>query len=119
WRADSADDAAAVGTVALAADASAVVGPLERGPELLEGVPPVLPAGDQSVAPTITLRILVGSDGNVRELRTLQPRPGYAEIERVAEASARGYRFSPARAGGNAVEAWVNLPVRFEREPAE
>lgn len=99
--------AVAPGTVAAAlADAS---------PVLEHHVDPVIAADRSSIAPTVVLRVKVGTDGSVLEATPYQAREDRATLERIAIAACRDYRFRPAIEGGRAVEAWVNVPVQFRR----
>ena len=59
-----------------------------------------------------TLRVLVGTDGRVREaivVSASHPDFGKAAVRQAL----RAWRFKPATRGGSPVEDWVTLPVSF------
>jgi periplasmic protein TonB len=61
---------------------------------------------------TALIRALVGPDGLTRELR-LHRSSGHAELDQAALAAVRGWAFAAATHGGQPIEAWVEVPVRF------
>jgi phosphate binding protein len=85
----------------------------DRPPRLRKGTPPLAPAKDLAIHPTIVCRTLVGLDGRVVEAKAYQPRPELSEYERAALAAVRTFEFEPASKAGNAVQAWINWPVTF------
>lgn len=58
------------------------------------------------------LRVLVGSDGRVLEV-SLNRSSGDRRLDRAAETAVRSWRFSPAIQNGQAVTAWVQIPISF------
>jgi len=66
---------------------------------------------------TVRLRVLVGTDGMVRRVETLQS-SGVPELDAAAGRGARRWRFAPARRGDEPIEAWVSVPVEFSLETA-
>lgn len=110
------DPAQPTGAGAAAHGASAGLGEHEV-PEWLEGPAPEAPQG--ALVPTIVLRVLVGTDGQVREAEVDSPRPALAELEQKALEIARSHRFRPAVRGGVPVEAWTTLPLSFDPSVVE
>ena len=59
-----------------------------------------------------TIRVLVGTDGRVRQANVVSathPEFGQAAVKQAL----RAWRFKPATRGGQPVEDWVTLPVSF------
>lgn len=103
---------AAEDTTAAAPSPSLVTG----GPapaQLESGPAPEAPAG--ALAPTIPVRVRVGSDGRVKAAELVAQRAGFAAQEQRALEAARSYRFQPAQQPG--VDLWLTLPVRFRPTP--
>jgi protein TonB len=65
---------------------------------------------------TVTLRVLVSTEGAPREV-TLERSSGSSILDAAARATVKTGRFSPARRGGEAQEAWVLVPIVFRLEP--
>jgi len=65
----------------------------------------------------VVLRILVGSTGEVLQVKVDRADPPGVFDEAALEA-ARSWRFEPARYHGAAVKSWVRQPVRFDLEAA-
>ncbi len=84
-------------------------------PTLLTWVEPVYPyvARCRGICGTVVVRALVGADGRVRDARIAASVPG---LDRAALTAVRKWTFTPARAAGRAVEAWLDVPVRFPSE---
>lgn len=62
----------------------------------------------------VILRVLVGSDGRVTRAE-IRSSSGHASLDESAIRHAlRAWRFVPATRDGAAVEAWRDIPVRFE-----
>ncbi len=83
----------------------------DRGVELLEAPAVATPKG--ALIPTVLLRVHVGADGAVQSAEVPAPRPALAELEQRAVRAAARMRFRPALQGGQAVEAWTTVPLRF------
>jgi protein TonB len=84
----------------------------------LRNPPPAYPAaarrnGEEG---TVTLRVLVGTEGAPREV-TLERSSGSPVLDAAALATVKNWRFSPARKGGEPQEAWVLVPIVFRLEP--
>jgi periplasmic protein TonB len=62
---------------------------------------------------TVVLRVQVGSDGGVVDVR-IERSSGHRDLDRAAERQVRErWRFVPAQVEGRPVEAWARLPVVF------
>ncbi len=59
------------------------------------------------------LRALVQPDGSTSEI-VLWRSSGFVLLDDAALGAVRRWRFEPARRGGDAILAWVEIPVRFE-----
>jgi len=84
----------------------------EEAPEVIREVKPVYTqlAIDAGVSGTVTLRVLVGIDGRVEDVKVLQSIP---LLDGAAIEAAWRWRFRPARVSGRPVRVWVALPMRF------
>ncbi len=60
----------------------------------------------------VLLRVLVSAEGSAKNLE-LEKSSGYSRLDKAALATVRKWRFLPARRAGEAVEAWVIVPVTF------
>jgi len=58
------------------------------------------------------VRALVSPDGDTQETR-LWRSSGHPLLDAAAVAAVRRWAFEPARHGGRAVPAWVEVPVHF------
>lgn len=65
---------------------------------------------------TVMLRVLVSAEGAPREV-ALERSSGSSVLDAAALATVKTWRFSPARRGGEAQEAWVLVPIVFRLEP--
>jgi protein TonB len=84
----------------------------------LRNPPPAYPAaarrnGEEG---TVTLRVLVSTDGTPREV-ALERSSGSSVLDAAALGTVKNWRFIPARRAGEAQEAWVLVPVVFRLEP--
>jgi protein TonB len=61
---------------------------------------------------TVLLNVLVGTDGTVREVKVLEADGGKLLSPAAVEA-VREWTFAPATRGGEAVECWHKVPIRF------
>jgi TonB family protein len=62
---------------------------------------------------TVTVRVLVGADGSVERAEVAQS-SGFDLLDDAALETVRArWRFVPAREGGQAIESWVLVPIRF------
>jgi periplasmic protein TonB len=85
-----------------------------RDPKFAAAFQPDYPTAllNKSVEGSATIRVLVGTDGRVREAQVVSathPDFGKAAVRQALKA----WRFKPATRGGEAVEDWVTLPVSF------
>jgi len=62
---------------------------------------------------TVDLVIKVLANGNVGEIR-VKTGSGSQLLDDTAATEARGWQFAPGRRGPKAVDAWVEIPVRFQ-----
>ncbi len=60
----------------------------------------------------VLLRVLVSAEGSAKDLE-VEKSSGYSRLDKAALATVRKWRFLPARRAGEAVEAWVIVPVTF------
>ena len=76
--------------------------------------PPQYPARavDLGLTGTVMVRALVSPDGDTQETR-LWRSSGHPLLDAAAVAAVRRWAFEPARHGGRAVPAWVEVPVHF------
>jgi protein TonB len=76
--------------------------------------PPVYPdhAREAGIEGTALLRLRVAADGTTREVRLLRS-AGNRLLDEAAQAAARRWEIAPALQNGRAIEAWVEVPVRF------
>lgn len=86
-----------------------------RDPRFASDFQPDYPVGmlRQEIEGSVTVRILVGTDGRVRQVQVLRATdPDFAKAtERQA---LRAWRFKPATRDGIPVEDWQTLTVRFD-----
>jgi len=64
---------------------------------------------------TVTLEVLVNREGRVADLR-LSTSSGYAVLDQAALTSVKTWLFDPGMRGGERVDMWVKVPVRFQLE---
>lgn len=69
-------------------------------------------AGEQG---TVTLRVRVAADGSPSRV-TVEKSSGSPHLDAAALDAVKGWRFSPARQGTEAVESWMLVPVVFRLE---
>ena len=62
---------------------------------------------------TVILDVLVDETGRAREVQTAET-SGHAVLDRAAKAAVATWRFEPGRRGGDPIQMWVKVPVRFE-----
>lgn len=76
--------------------------------------PPAYPlvARRRGMEGVVLLRVLVAADGRVAEVEIAEG-SGFAVLDQSALETVRGWRFRPASRGGRAVEARVEVPIRF------
>jgi protein TonB len=64
---------------------------------------------------TVTLEVLVNREGRVEDLR-LSASSGYSVLDQAALTSVKTWLFDPGTRGGEKVDMWVKVPVRFQLE---
>lgn len=62
---------------------------------------------------TIKLVLKVLANGSVGEV-TVKESSGHPALDQAAIAEAKGWQFTPGRRGPKTVDAWVEIPVRFQ-----
>ena len=70
---------------------------------------------DKGIEGATLLHVHVTKDGIV-DSAIVRQSSGYAEFDSAANAGARRLQFLPARRGTRAIDAWVQVPVRFTRK---
>lgn len=61
----------------------------------------------------VLLRVLVGQEGGAEQIEVLRS-SGFTRLDDAARVAVSKWRFVPAKVGGNATQAWVQVPVTFE-----
>lgn len=87
-----------------------VTAPRYRRPPRPPDYPPQ--AIDLGLVGTVLVRALVSPEGDTRETRVWRS-SGHALLDAAAVTAVRRWAFEPAREGGRAVSAWVEVPVHF------
>ena len=64
---------------------------------------------------TVTLRVLVTPEGLPARV-DLERTSGSVHLDNAALEAVKGWRFTPARRGSEAVEGWVLVPIVFRLE---
>jgi protein TonB len=84
----------------------------DEPPAVVTRVVPEYPeiAHDAGVEGTVQLRLLVGTDGRVKDVHVDRSVP---MLDGAAVAAARQWVFTPAISSGHPVAVWVAVPVRF------
>jgi periplasmic protein TonB len=62
---------------------------------------------------TVVLEVLVSREGRVKEL-SLSTSSGYSVLDQAALTSVKTWLFEPGTRGGEKVDMWVKVPVRFQ-----
>jgi protein TonB len=85
---------------------------VEENPVLIQLPKPEYPqiARVAGVEGVVLLQLLIGEDGNVKDVRVLD---GPEMLREAAVAAAKLGRFKPAQNQHRPVEAWVQVPMRF------
>jgi protein TonB len=94
----------------------AVVPPSFNAAYLRNPAPPYPPvarrSGEQGI---VTLRVLVTPEGLPGRVQ-LEKTSGSIHLDNAAMEAVKGWRFTPARRGSEAVEGWVLVPIVFRLE---
>jgi protein TonB len=101
-----------------AAAACGPKGPIEA-PELQAGQAPVeypVELWDMGLEGETTLMVHVTAGGAVDSVYVHQS-SGFEDFDSAAVAGGMRMRFAPARRGGERIDMWTRVPVRFQREP--
>jgi protein TonB len=64
---------------------------------------------------TVVLEVLVSREGRVKEL-SLSTSSGYSVLDQAALTSVKAWLFDPGTRGGEKIDMWVKVPVRFQLE---
>ncbi len=83
-------------------------------PYLISSPPPIYPsdARHKGWSGNVRVRVLISEEGSVREVQ-LAATSGYSSLDAAALEALRHWLFRPAQIDGDAVAAWVVVPVRF------
>jgi protein TonB len=69
-------------------------------------------ARDEGLEGLVVLRVRVSRAGEPAEIRVAAS-SGHRLLDRAAEAAVARWQFQPARRGDEAIEAWMEVPIRF------
>ena len=58
------------------------------------------------------LRVRISRSGLPEEI-VLDRSSGFGALDRAAIVGVKGWTFTPARRGDEAIEAWMHVPIRF------
>lgn len=85
--------------------------------EYLSNPAPVYPALSRRLGEEgkVVLRVHVTAEGRAAQVAVAES-SGSHRLDRVAEETVWRYRFVPARRGGEAIDAWVRVPMVFKLE---
>lgn len=70
-------------------------------------------ARDDELEGVVLLRVLVSRDGRAAQVLVARS-SGHRALDSAAVAGVRAWTFRPARRGGEEIEAWMEVPVRFQ-----
>jgi TonB family protein len=84
-------------------------------PDYHKNAPPPYPlvARKRHYQGTVLLEVLVKADGTVGSIR-LSRSSGYETLDRAAIKGVEKWLFQPATKGHEAIDMWVEIPIRFE-----
>lgn len=87
---------------------------VDRFPVSIRRVTPLYPdlARQAGVEGTVTVHLLVGQDGRIREVK-VHPEKHVPMLDTAALEAARAWTFEPALANGRPVAVWVSVPFKF------
>ncbi|WP_164118605.1 energy transducer TonB [Sphingorhabdus sp. Alg239-R122] len=91
--------------------------PPSISPRYAASMQPIYPGSlkRQEIEGTVRVRVLVGTDGRVKKLERLEAT--HDAFFRATERQSRKWRFNPATEGGEKIEAWYTVSLKFEMEP--
>ena len=100
--------------------ASGQEGYSEAMPRYRDNRPPVYPgaARQRGYEGDVLIAAEVRADGRIGTVRVKRS-SGYASLDDSALEAVRAWRFEPARRMGAAVDAWVEIPIRFKLSPGD
>lgn len=83
-------------------------------PDYKRNIPPAYPllARRRGYQGTVVLEVLVAKDGTVASVRLVRS-SGAEILDKAAKKGVRKWLFHPGKKGGEAVEMWVKVPIRF------
>jgi len=87
--------------------------PYDDAPEVVSAAQPMYPemAKEAQIEGTVRLRVLVGRDGRVKDIRVER---GINYLDGAAKHAVSKWVFKPARLKGSPVSAWTDVDVKFE-----
>ncbi len=91
--------------------------PPSFGADYLQNPPPTYPAAARRLQEEgrVLLRVFVSATGTADRVE-IERSTGSARLDAAAQQAVRTWRFVPARQGGQAVPAWVIVPIQFSLE---
>ncbi len=100
--------------------ASAQEGYSEAMPRYRDNRPPVYPgaARQRGYEGDVLIAAEIRADGRIGTVRVKRS-SGYVSLDHSALEAVRAWRFEPARRMGAAVDAWVEIPIRFKLSPGD
>ena len=89
-------------------------------PRYRENRPPVYPgaARQRGYEGDVLIAAEVRADGRIGSVR-IKRSSGYAALDNAALEAVKIWRFEPARRMGAALDAWVEIPIRFKLSPGD
>ncbi len=87
---------------------------LDRAPEVVARVNPEYPyqARERGIEGYVAVKVLVGKDGEVRQVNILKSRP-QGMFDQAVRKAMTGWRFQPGEVGGEPVTAWITTTLHF------
>lgn len=88
---------------------------IDTPPRPVVQAPPLYPmsARQDGLEGEVALEFVVGVDGTVSDVRVTESRPGTVFVS-AARSAVEGWRFEPAKRGGDPVPVRVRVPLTFE-----
>jgi TonB family protein len=89
---------------------------MDAMPEIISQPSPKYPESAQKdkIQGTVWLKVFVGENGEVKEVKTAKMEGGNADLEKSAMDAAKETKFKPGQVNGKPVECWVTIPYRFK-----
>lgn len=79
-------------------------------PHLISEVDPIAPVGEEFTSGTCTLKVLVGADGKVVQVRVVHSIN--AKVDNAVKDAVEDYLFKPGEVDGRPSPMWMTLDVR-------